>query len=348
MNESPTDVERLAPVRDRVLAPQALALPEGPEGIHWRFLTDDDAETMTEIAERISRRDHPSWSESLEEIEEELEHSWVDAARDGVLAVTDDGVAVAYGLVVQPPEPQSLVRVFLFGGVDPDHRGRGIGRRLLGWQRGRAEQKLADCDETLPAWILSYAADLAPEHGALLEHSGFGAARWFTTLECTLDAPTPSRDLPEGVVVAPFTSDRSEPARRAKNSAFEDHWGSQPTTLEQWSSMQSLPSFRGDLSRLALVDDDVVGFVVTEVNEDDWERAGFRSGYIGLVGTVREWRGRGLAAALLAEVLETYRAEGLERAVLDVDTDNPTGALGVYTRLGFAPTARDVAYRIEV
>ena len=85
--------------------------------------------------------------------------------------------------------------------------------------------------------------------------------------------------------------------------------------------------------------------MITEINEDDWERQGARSAYIGLVGTVREWRGRGLASALLADVLQAYRAADLELAVLDVDTVNPTGALGVYTRLGFVPTARDVAYR---
>ena len=66
-----------------------------------------------------------------------------------------------------------------------------------------------------------------------------------------------------------------------------------------------------------------------------------------LVGTLREHRGRGLAGALLAEVMRASRAAGLERCVLDVDTENPTGALGVYTRLGFAATDRDVAYSIE-
>jgi len=45
-------------------------------------------------------------------------------------------------------------------------------------------------------------------------------------------------------------------------------------------------------------------------------------------------------------VIDAYRSTGLERAALDVDTENPTGALGVYTRLGFAPTARDVSYRV--
>lgn len=329
-------------------APEHLELPEGPEKIRWRSVGVDDAALITELYERISRRDHPSWSESVDEVAEELGHSWVDAARDGVLAFDENGELVAHGLVVVPPDPESLVRVWLFGGVDPAHRGRGIGRVLLAWQHGRALQKLAEVEQRLPAWVMSYASDRAPEHGALLRHAGFEAARWFTTLECDLAQPTPARAVPERLIVEPFTSERSEAVRSAKNAAFADHWGSQPSGREQWESMQSLPSFRPELSRLALDGDEVAGFVVTEINEEDWPRLGARSAYIGLVGTVRRWRGKGLAAALLADVLHAYRDADLERAVLDVDTENPTGALGVYTKLGFAPTARDVAYRIEV
>lgn len=348
MNDSTRADGLFVPLHDRVTAPQSLALPEGPQGVTWRALRDDDVSLVADLESRIASRDHPSWSQSLEEVREELAHTWVDASSDGVLAVDDDGTALAWGLVVTPPDPDTLVRAFLFGGVDPAHRGRGIGRRLLEWQRGRALQKLAALEHRLPAWILSYAPDLAPEHGSLLQRAGFSAARWFTTLECDLRAATPESPPPPGVTLDVFTPARSEATRAAKNAAFADHWGSQPTTREQWESTQSLPTFRADLSRIALAGDEVVGFVVTEVNEADWERLGASSGYISLVGTVREWRGRGLAASMLSAVLDAYRSEGLQRAVLDVDTENPTGALGVYTRLGFAATSRDVAYRIEV
>lgn len=339
--------DELPALSDRVVAPDDAGMPEGPEGIRWRPLAADDAPLLVDLAERISRRDHPTWSESLEELQEELEHSWVDPPSDGVVALDADGTALAWGLCVMPPDPETLVRVILFGGVDPAHRGRGIGRRLLAWQRDRAQRMLAASSARLPAWVLSYAADRAPEHGALLQRLGFEAARWFTTLERDLAAPGPDGPaVPTGLVVEPFDAARSEPVRAARNAAFADHWGSQPTSREGWESTIGLPTFRGDLSRIAWDGDAVAGFVIAEVNEDDWERQGARSGYIGLVGTVRAHRGRGLAGALLAAVLAAFRREGLECAVLDVDTDNPTGALGVYTRLGFAPTARDVAYRI--
>ncbi|MGV3732373.1 MAG: GNAT family N-acetyltransferase [Microcella sp.] len=344
-----TTADPTVPLRDRVEAPRDLAMPDGPEGIQWRPLSVDDAATLAELQERISRRDHPTWSESVDELQEELEHSWVDPARAGLLAVDADGTAVGWGLVVLPPDPESLVRVILFGGVDPAHRGRGVGRRLLAWQRDRARQLLAASPLALPAWVLGYAPDRSPEHGALLQRLGFEAVRWFTTLERDLRAAGPDdRPLPEGLRLAPFDAARSEQVRAARNAAFADHWGSQPTGREAWESTIGLPMFRAELSRVAWHGDEVAGFVIVEVNEDDWERQGARSGYIGLVGTVREHRGRGLASAMLADVLRGLRDAELELAVLDVDTDNPTGALGVYTRLGFEPTAREVAYRIAL
>ncbi|MEN9621082.1 MAG: hypothetical protein RL499_1275 [Actinomycetota bacterium] len=324
----------------------AVELPSGPDGIRWRPLSRDDAEIITELAERISARDHPTWSEPVDEIREELHHSWVEPAHDGVLALDETGTAVAWGLVVAPPDPESIVRVILFGGVAAERRGSGVGRRLLAWQHARATAKLAESDLAMPAWVLSSAADRAPEHGRLLDRAGFAPARYFTTLEADLERTSAPVTVPDGLTVVPFEESLSEAVRHAKNAAFADHWGSQPVSREGWESMQTLDSFRPELCRVALDGDVVVGFVITEINEDDWERQGSRSAYIGLVGTTREWRGRGVASALIADVMQAYRDAGLETAVLDVDADNPTGALGVYTRLGFEPTARDVLYRV--
>ncbi len=341
-----TEPAALRPLRERIPAPPEVRLPDALDGVTWRPATSDDAPAITGLLEAMSRRDHPDWSESLAEIVDELEHSWIDLPLDSALAHDADGALVAWGLVIEMPEPESLLRVILPGGVHPERRGQGLGRRLLAWQRARAEQRLSRSDSILPAWVLSYAPDRAPEHGRLLERSGFEPARYFTSLVAVLEGADLERPLPDGVRVEPMSVKRSEAVRRAKNASFADHWGSQPATVEGWSSMLALPSARPDLSRIALVDDEVVGFVLTDINEDDWGRQGFTGCYIGLVGTVREWRGRGLASALLADVMRAAREAGLERVVLDVDAENPTGALGVYTRLGFAATSRDVSYRI--
>ena len=68
--------------------------------------------------------------------------------------------------------------------------------------------------------------------------------------------------------------------------------------------------------------------------------------YIGSVGTRRPWRKRGLASALMSETIAAAAADGKTVTSLGVDADNPTGALGVYERLGFAVRQRWVVHRL--
>jgi len=70
-----------------------------------------------------------------------------------------------------------------------------------------------------------------------------------------------------------------------------------------------------------------------------------RRGWLDSVFTRRPWRRRGLANALIARSLVKIRERGMTSAVLGVDADNPTGALGLYERNGFETTYRSTAWR---
>ena len=70
--------------------------------------------------------------------------------------------------------------------------------------------------------------------------------------------------------------------------------------------------------------------------------------YIGQVGTRRPWRKRGLASALISASLAAAVADGKSSASLGVDADSPTGAVGVYERLGFEVKHKFVSYRRSV
>jgi len=121
----------------------------------------------------------------------------------------------------------------------------------------------------------------------------------------------------------------------AKNAAFRDHWGSQPTPKEPWDNFMKAATRRLDLSFIALEGDEVVGLVIVDVNEDDWALQGYKSSYVSLVGVISRWRRRGVAPALLAATLRASRDDGMDCTILDVDSANPTGALGLYTGMGF-------------
>ena len=92
---------------------------------------------------------------------------------------------------------------------------------------------------------------------------------------------------------------------------------------------------RADASFVVVNGSVPVAFVRCGVYPHDAELRGYTEGWIEQVGTARAHRGRGLAAALIQSAMAAFASSGIEYATLEVDTENPTGAHGLYTGLGF-------------
>lgn len=331
------------PLSSRIVAPAAVELPTGPSGVSWRRITLDDVDALVELNAALAEADHPEWSETHEEVDEELRHSWVHLDVDAVIAESD-GQVVAYGLQILPPEPETVVRSIAFGGVRPSHRSRGIGRELLAWHRTRARQQFAASDLELPGWHMLYVEEANESGLRLAQHAGMPLVRYFTKMIRDLGDDIPNLSLDPALKLATPTVDDIDRLLIARNETFRDHWGSQPASAEGWGSFTGQPTFRLDLSVIALDGERVVGFVLTQVVPDDFDRQGYVGGYIPLIGVTRDWRKKGVAPALIAEALRRYRAAGHEKVALDVDSENPSGALSLYTGMGFVPESRSVAF----
>jgi ribosomal protein S18 acetylase RimI-like enzyme len=328
--------DTLSPLRERVAAPPTYR-PQHPLIAEWRPATAADADAVHEVYRAIAVQDHPNYVTTREEVEEELGYSFIDLEADSLLAVTGDGRVVAVGIVMEPPRQETLVREFMNGGVHPEFRGQGIGRELLAWQRARGEQKLAASDKTLPGWLVGYADRRAPDRERLLLAGGFEVARYFRTMERDLRDPIPEVAPTIDVRIVPYTSELAAAVHAARDDAFRDHWGSQPLSDEQFDGLVS-GVFVAELSFVALVGDEVAGVLLTDVNEDDWPGQGFTGAYVSTVAVTRPYRGRRIAPSLLRAVLEACAQRGWDKVVLDVDAENPTGALGLYTGMGFVTT----------
>ena len=332
--------DTLPPLRERVSAPLTY-FPQHPEIALWRPATADDVDAVHEVYQAIDSTDHPNYLTNREQVQEELGYSFIDLEADSLLAVTAGGRVVAAGVVMEPPRQESLVREFMNGGVHPEFRGRGIGRELLAWQRARGEQKLAASDKRLPGWLVGYADVRAPGRRRLLEAGGFTVVRYFQTMERDLADLIPDVSPAGEVRIEPYRPELSTAVHAARDDAFRDHWGSQPLSDEQFHGLTS-GTFAADLSFVAIVEGEVAGVLLTDVDEEDWPGQGFSSSYVSTVAVTRPYRGRRIAPTLLRAVLEASAARGLDRVVLDVDAENPTGALGLYTGMGFVTSQQEV------
>ena len=335
------------PLSARVPETPAPTLPTSPEGIDWRPITAADFDDVFTLVRQMEVVDHPNFVTPREELEEQLGRSYVSLDLDSLLARDATGRAVAFGLSVLSPSQDTLVRTFLDGGVRPDARGLGIGRQVLAWQVKRGVQQFSTSDSLLPGWLMVWTDERANATVRLAERFDFRIARYFLELRRDLADPIIPRPL-DGFEVVNFDRSMTESVRLARNDSFRDHWGSQPTVQEDWISFIDSEVFRPDLSIVALAPNgDIAGFVLSVVNEEDFPGQGFSSAYLDLVGVPRAYRRRGVAPALLTRTLQAVAEAGLDKAVLDVDSDNPSGALGLYTGVGFAESHRSLQLNRE-
>lgn len=337
-----------ARLSERVDAPMTVEMPSAGADLTWRPATKKDIPALFELWRAAGAVDHPTSLVMMDELEEEFDDEDFDPELDSVMALDPSGRAVAFGSATVKSSNETVVWVTLDGTVHPDRRGEGIGTSVLRWQEQRGLQHLAESDEYLPGWLAGFAEEHAVWTTDLFHHNGFESVRWWHELVRDLGQPIPEIGLSAGVRIETFGDEWSEPTRDAHNEAFRDHWGSQPETREDWESDHRLGTFRADLSFVAVArdaagHDTVVAYLLSDVNEEEWDANGGSFGFIHLLGVRRDWRGRKLAQALLTHAMRAYKNEGFGRAILEVDADSPTGAVALYEGLGFAEANRSVS-----
>jgi len=173
----------------------------------------------------------------------------------------------------------------------------------------------------------------------LLQSNGFDRARFFDELQRPL-TDLPGIVAPPGIEIEPWEDSHREPARLVSNSAFADHWGSTLRSADAWETALKAPGRRLDLSFVATEGQEVVGYSLNGFYADDEAVTGRKDGWIESLGTLRSHRGRGIASSLIVASLHAFQAAGLNSSMLGVDTENPSGAYGIYQRLGFEPLNR--------
>lgn len=149
-----------------------------------------------------------------------------------------------------------------------------------------------------------------------------------------LSQALPHVALPIEVAYAVWEPERMHDFFRIYHASFCERPGFPDWSEAKWIDWTANdPSFRSDLSMLAIVQEQVVGFVT---NAEDGEA---QQGYLIQIGVHPQWRAQGLGAALLARSLQAWREAGREAVILHVNINNP-GAIHLFQQLGFVTIAR--------
>jgi len=212
--------------------------------------------------------------------------------------------------------------------VHPAARGRGAASLLLDWgERAALDAGLSGVRPGVTAH----------DRGGreLLENRGYRYIRSFYRMAIDLTEEPGAPTWPEGFTVA-LEPDEEHLLYETLEEAFEDHWGHEPRTFEQWIA-QNGPL--GDRLCYVVRTEDGTPAAAQVCDEDR-----FGSAWVSILGVRAPWRKRGLGEALLRQAFGDLYERGRKRILLGVDAENASGATRLYERVGMRVALQDDAY----
>lgn len=187
--------------------------------------------------------------------------------------------------------------------------------------------------------ILTGAAEADAGARTLFESRGYGEVRRFYEMAIELREEPSVPELPQGLRVDELRDGEQRAFFDAVNEAFADHWEWHPRPFEEWIELRR-DEHHDEHGPLWFVVRD--GDELAAVTRNEARAAG--EGYVGAIGVRPAWRGQGLAKALLYRTFAEFWRRGATRITLDVDSQNETGAVRVYERVGMHVEACGVAF----
>jgi mycothiol synthase len=306
-----------------------------------------DFPAVVELIRAVNRHDEIDWFPTVASLESEWARTpTFDPARDQVVIEDGGRFVAAAGVDWRERAGKVVHRIEVW--THPESRRRGLGRRLLEWSERRAKESVADGSGGPPELphVLGLGTDRDNPAGVEFAASaGYVPVRYSLEMWRQLAQPIPDAPLPTGLEIRPVRPEDHRAIWDADVEAFRDHWESAVRNETDFVQAFSHPDLDTSLWQVAWDGDEVVGMVMIAIYADENKEIGVELGWLDQVSVRRPWRRRGLATALIARSMVILRERGMAVAALGVDAENPTGALGVYERLGFRPHRTWVTYR---
>ncbi len=268
-----------------------------------------------------------------------------DPERD-IALVEADGRVVAYTRAFFEDLDSGVRDCIVFTPILPDHLTHELWTAIVEASEAHMVSQASEVDRAqYRAFAHHPGPGLQPAGvAAWLEERGYTATEWSAALVRPHLDDIPDRTLPDGVELREVQPAHLRTIFDAQNEAFRGEWDFREPVESDWREFVDDPNLDTSLWKVAWVGDLVVGQVKTYINADENEARGIRRGYTENISTHRDWRNLGIAGTLLAWSLQDLRDRGFSEAALGVDTNNPGGALHLYTSLGFELTMYEAVY----
>jgi len=326
-----------------------IELPNAPKlkDLSFRLLQDArDLPEMVHINDSLREAGQLSHVTSLPDLTSWFQHPTNCEPSQDALFAQIAGEAVGYTRVWWEEEDTRPARIYYITlRVMPDWQGSGVDAAMLNWAENRLIKIAAQHPAGLERVFSSHLSENSTVQRALLESCGYQPARYFMRMRRGLEN-LPESPLPEGVEVRPMLPRDYRALWDASVEGFKDEWSSTRVTEVEYQRWLTSSEFQPLIWQIAwdTRENTIIGMVLNYI--DPLENEAFRRfrGYTEGICVLPNWRGKGVARALICRSLAMMKALNMQEVALTVDSDNPSGAQRLYLGLGYQPyqTSLDV------
>lgn len=323
-------------------------LPDAPKisGLRFRGINaPDDYANMNLIMMASSKVDLFDYSETVEDVSNYYRHLANCNVGQDVLFAEVNAKAIGYSRVwfIERTDGPGYIYQF-FAHLMPEWRGKGIREAMLKWCETRIKQVSRLHPDDARKDIFVFIMETEKEWAKILESNNYKIIRYgFQMVRPDLEN-IPDCPLPEGLEIRPVKPEHYRKIWEADQEAAKDGWLQLKEEEEWYQVWLTHRLFRPDLWQVAWDGDRVAGAVQNFFDPQENAEFGRKRGWTENIHVGREWRGRGLAQALIARSFQVLKDNGMEEAALGVDAENPTGALHLYKKMGFKEDKTDYTY----
>lgn len=319
-----------------------------PEGYTARPPRMEDVEAATAMLNVYSTRMFGAAEHREMHLRGEWEMEQWDYQKFVRLVIAPDGSIAGFIDYFNIAAP--FVRSHFWARVHPDHWGRGIGTALARWGEANARLDVDKAPADAQVKLGTGIAATDPAAYQLLTSLGFEENRRFWRMEITFNGQQPPEPVwADGITVRAIQSREDEmEAYKVVRASFKDHWGYIDSPFEEawerWSHFTFNDEYDASCRFIALDGDQIVGISMNTTYSPGDDNVA----WIGTLGVLCEYRGKGIAKALLNHSFREFYARGKTGVGLGVDAASLTGATKLYESVGMHVSREFISFGKEL
>jgi mycothiol synthase len=322
--------------------------PAIPELAFRRFRGEADYPVMVTILDACNAADRLEYINTVEEVAWVFAHLTNCDPRRDMLFAGVDGETVAFSRVWWVEESTDERLYISLGFVRPDWRRQGLGAAMLRYNERHLRDIAREHPAEIPKIFRVWATDTEDGALALFASAGYEPVRHYVMMARPIGLPLPNAPLPAGLEVRPVEPGHVRAIWEAMWEARRDHWGYVEPGEQDYERWTQGRLFAPHLWKVAWEGEQVAGMVLNRLDREQNEQYRRQRGYTQDIFVRRPWRRRGLARSLLVGSIQMFRDLGMEETALGVDTQNPSGALGLYESVGYRQVKRHTFFDKEM